>query len=136
VWLHWLLAEETEPPLLVAPAFSWLAAIARRGTDGRIDPKRIELRAKAGEREMYQEHFHCPVKLRARQNAIVFARADLDRPFLTHNADLLAVIAPQLDAELSRPVKSETLGEQVKGVLKPLLAGRRPALDEVARELA
>ena len=30
----------------------------------------------------------------------MFARADLDRPFVTHNAELLATLAPQLDAEL------------------------------------
>jgi AraC-like DNA-binding protein len=136
VRLRWLLAEETEPPLLVDLAFSWLTAIARRGTCGRIDPRRIELRAASGKREMYEEHFGCEVRLGTRQNAIVFARADIDRPFLTHNADLLAVIAPQLDAELERTAESRAIGDQVKGILKPLLAGRRPAIGDVARELA
>jgi AraC-like DNA-binding protein len=136
VRLRWLLADEAEPPLLVDLAFSWFAAIARRGSGGRIGPRRIELRAASGKRGMYEEHFGCPVKLGARENAIVFARTDLDRPFLTHNPDLLAVIAPQLDAELSKTAQPEAVGEQVKRVLKPLLAGRRPAIKDVARELA
>lgn len=48
---------------------------------------------------MHEAHFGCPAKLHARQNTIVFAKADLDRPFLTHNADLFATVAPQLEAE-------------------------------------
>jgi AraC-like DNA-binding protein len=71
----------------------------------------------------------------ARQNTIVFARADLDRPFLTHNADLFATVAPQLEAELKQALASRAIGEQVKGILKPLLAGRRPGLEDVAKEL-
>jgi AraC-like DNA-binding protein len=65
----------------------------------------------------------------------VFDKADLERPFLTHNADLLALVAPQLEAELSQGSASRAIGEQVKAVLKRLLAGRRPGIEDVAREL-
>jgi hypothetical protein len=51
-------------------------------------------------REMYEAHFHCPVTFKAKQNALVFSKADMELPFVTHNADLLATIAPQLEAEL------------------------------------
>ncbi len=84
---------------------------------------------------MYEAHFGCPVKLDARENTIVFAKADLDRPFLTHNPDLFATIAPQLEAELKLALASKAIGEKVKSILKPLLAGRRPAIEGVAREL-
>jgi AraC-like DNA-binding protein len=84
---------------------------------------------------MYEAHFGCPARFGARYNAIVFARADLDRPFLTHNADLLAAVAPQLEAELKQARAARAIGGQVKAVLKPLLAGRRPAIDDVAKEL-
>lgn len=60
----------------------------------------------------------------------MFAKADLDRPFLTHNADLFATVAPQLEAELKQALASRAIGEQVKGVLKPLLAGRRPGYED------
>ena len=84
---------------------------------------------------MYEAHFGCPVLLGARRNALIFARADLDRPFLTHNADLFAVVAPQLEAELLEAQASRKLGDQVKGILKHLLAGRRPGIEDVAKEL-
>ena len=135
VQFRWLLAQETEPPVLVDLCFAWVVAIARRGTDGLVNPKRLELRGTSGNREMYEGHFGCPAKLDARQNTIVFARADLDRPFQTHNADLFATVAPQLDAELAQARASKAIGEQVKGVLKRLLAGQRPGIEHVAREL-
>jgi AraC-like DNA-binding protein len=84
---------------------------------------------------MYESHFHCPVKFGARNNVLVFDRADADRPFLTHNAELLALIAPQLESELTQQLAQKSLSEQVKGVVKKLLAGQRPTLRDVAREL-
>lgn len=135
VQFRWLLAQETEPPLLVDVCFAWVVGIARRGTGMLVKPKRLELRGAARNRKMYEAHFGCPAQFDVRQNTIVFGRADLDRPFLTHNADLFATIAPQLEAELSEALASKAIGEQVKGILKRLLAGRRPGIEDVAREL-
>ncbi len=135
VQFRWLLAQETEPPLLVDLCFAWVVGIARRGTGGLVNPKRLELRLAAGRPEMYEAHFGCPARFKAGQNTIVFAKADLDRPFLTHNADLFATVAPQLEAELSRALASKAIGEQVKGIVKRLLAGQRPGMEDVAREL-
>jgi len=84
---------------------------------------------------MYESHFQCPVKFGARDNVLVFDRADVDRPFLTHNADLLALVAPQLESELTQQLAQKSLSEQVKGIVKKLLAGQRPTLLDIAREL-
>jgi AraC-like DNA-binding protein len=135
VQFRWLLAQETEPPVLVDVCFARVLDIARRGIGASVRPRRLELRGASGSREMYEAHFGCPAKLDARQNTIVFAKEDLDRPFLTHNADLFAIVAPQLEAELKQALASRAIGEQVKGILKPLLAGRRPGIEDVAREL-
>jgi len=135
VQFRWLLAHEMEPPLLVDLCFAWVVGIARRGTGRLVNPKRLELRGATGNREVYEAHFGCPATFEARQNTIVFAKADLDRPFVTHNADLFATVAPQLDAELAQALASRAIGEQVKGILKRLLAGRRPGIEDVAREL-
>jgi len=115
--------------------FAFVANIARRGTGGLVSPKRLELRGPVRAREMYSAHFRCPVRFGARQNTIVFGKGDLDRPFVTHNADLFATVARQLDAELSQPLSSKALDEQVKAILKRLLAGRRPGIEDVAKEL-
>ena len=135
VELRYLLAQETEPPLLVDVAFARVVDIARQGTGGLAHPKRLELRGATRNREMYEAHFGCPAKFETRHNAIVFAKVDLDRPFLTHNPDLWAMIAPQLEAELSRALASRAVGDQVKGILKRRLPGGRPGIEDVAREL-
>jgi AraC-like DNA-binding protein len=135
VRFRWLLAEETEPPLLVDVAFAWVVGIARRGTGDAVQPRRVELRGAGRDRAMYQRHFGCPAKFDTRQNTLVFDRADLDRPFLTHNKDLLATVGPQLEAELTQALRAEAIGKRVKGILKRLLAAGRPGIEDVAREL-
>jgi AraC-like DNA-binding protein len=135
VEFRWLLAQETEPSVLVDVSFAFVANIARRGTLGLVSPKRLELRGPARARGMYSEHFGCPIRFSAHQNTIVFGKDDLDRPFVTHNADLFATVAQQLDAELEQALTSKAIDEQVKAVLKRLLAGRRPGIEDVAKEL-
>ena len=135
VQFRWLLAQETEPSALVDVCFARMLSIVRRGTGAPVTPRRLELRGATGSRQMYEAHFGCPTKLAARENTIVFGKADLDRPFLTHNPDLFATIAPQLEAELKQALASKAIAEQVKAILKPLLAGRRPGIEDVAREL-
>ena len=135
VRFRWLLAQETEPPVLVDLCFAWVVSIARRGTGDLVHPRRLELRGSARNRQMYAAHFGCPARFGGREDAIVFARADLDRPFATHNAELVATLAPQLETELSHALATGAIGEQVKGIVKRQLAGRRPGIEDVAREL-
>ena len=69
---------------------------------------------------MYEAHFRCPIKFKANQNALIFSKADMELPFVTYNADLLATVAPQLEAELAQKLTEKTFGEQAKGILKQL----------------
>src|SRR5499427_3589343 len=131
----WLLAHEQEPPLLVDVCFAWIVAIARRGIGRPLAPKRVEFQRAPAHREMYEAHFRCPVKFKATQNALIFSKSDIDLPFVTYNADLLATVAPQLEAELSEQLAQKTFSEQAKGILKQLLAGQRPGIQDLAREL-
>lgn len=132
----WLLADEQEPSLLIDVCFAWVVGIGRRGSGRAVNPKCVEFQRAEAHRKIYEAHFQCPVKFGARQNALIFDKADVERPFLTHNADLLAIVAPQLEAELTQRMAQKTVTEQVKGILKKLLAGRRPELEAVAGELS
>jgi AraC-like DNA-binding protein len=135
VHFKWTRAEVAEPPVLVDLCFSWILNIGRRGTGLPIAPRSVEFSRPARHRDMYESHFGCRVKFRAPQNALVFSTADLERRFLTHNADLLAMLGPQLDAQLATRRADDRAQDQVTRVIKRLLAGRRPDLAEVAREL-
>jgi AraC-like DNA-binding protein len=131
----WLLAHEKEPPLLVDVCFAWIIAIAHRGIGRPLSPKRVEFQRAPAHRKIYEAHFRCPVKFKANQNALVFSKADIELPFVTYNAELLAIVAPQLEAELTEQLAQKTFSEQAKGVLKRLLAGERPGIQGLAREL-
>ena len=131
----WLFADQPEPAGLVDLCFAWIVGLGRRGTGTALNPKRVEFQRAEAHRELYEAHFGCPVKFGAPRNVLVFRKSDVDRPFLTHNTDLLGMVAPQLEAELKQQLAQKTLPEQVKGILKKLLAGQRPVLQDVAREL-
>jgi AraC-like DNA-binding protein len=128
-------AEGVEPEVLVDLCLSWILSIGRRGTDGQLNPLRLELTRPVQHRESLETHFGCRVRFKAGRNALVFRSSDLDRPFVTHNADLLTAIGAQLETELQARNASSNVGEQVKHTLKRSLAGKRPTLQHIAREL-
>jgi AraC-like DNA-binding protein len=131
----YLEADEIQPDVLVDLGLSWILAIGRRGTDGQITPLRLELTRAAQNSELLESHFGCRVRFKAGRNALIFRNTDLDRPFVTRNEELLKAIGAQLEAELQERNPSADLGEQVKHSLKRSLAGKRPTLQHVAREL-
>jgi AraC-like DNA-binding protein len=135
VHFNFLLAREEEPSLLVDVCFAWMLSVARRGIGHPIHPTRVEFRRVSEHRELYESYFHCPVIFNAAQNAIIFSKSDIDEPFITYNAELLAAVAPQLEAELTQSLTQNSIAEQVKTVLKRLLAGQRPGIAVVARDL-
>jgi len=131
----WQLAEEEEPATLIDLCFAWVVTIGRRGIGHRVNPLRVEFKRPEANRRLYEDHFGCPVKFGMRHNRLLFRREDITQPFLTHNPDLLELVAPQLEAELTQQLADKSLKEQAKGILKRLLAGQRPRLEDVALEL-
>lgn len=131
------LAIDTEPPAFVDTAFAWIMSIARRGIGGPFSPRRVELMQQPhpAAPTLHERYFGCPVRYGAPRNALIFDAADLDRPFVTHNPELLRLLTPHLDAELTHYVDARSTGDQVKAALKRVLAGRRPAMSDVAKEL-
>lgn len=135
VEFFYLEAEDIQPGVLVDLCLSWIASIARRGTDGQVKPLRLELTRAVLNRELLETHFGCRAEFKAARNALVFRTGDLDRPFVTHNDELLAAIGAQLETELQARSPGADVGEQVRHTLKRSLAGKRPTLQHVAREL-
>jgi hypothetical protein len=110
-------AKEPQPDVLVDMVLSWILTVGQRGTDGHIAPLRLELTRAVQHRELLESHFGCRVRFKADRNALVFRSSDLDRPFVTHNEELLAVIGTSLDSELKARNRSMNAGEQVKDTL-------------------
>lgn len=135
VEFFFLEAKETEPDIMVDVGLSWILNVARRGSDGEIKPLRLDLMRPTNHRELLEAHFGCRVRFKADRNALLFHSDDLDRPFVTHNEELVTLIAAQLDSELgSRNTRKDAV-ELVKQTLRRSLAGKRPTVQEVAEEL-
>jgi len=74
VELIYLEVEEVQPDVLVDLGLSWILAIGRYGTDGRITPLRLELTRPVRHRELFETHFGCRVRFKAGRDALVFGK--------------------------------------------------------------
>ena len=131
----WLLASETEPPLLLDGSFAAMVALGQRGTGRAIFPEMVEFNRAESERSMYELHFGCPAHFGSRRNALTYSTELIDLPFITHNPDLLAMLAPQLEEALRDYSAEQSLSEQVKAIQRRMLAGQRAGVQDVAAEL-
>jgi AraC-like DNA-binding protein len=135
IQFHWLLANDVEPEVLTDLCFAWVLTIAHHGTGTRITPLRVEFVRPRSYLRSLKRHFGCPIVFGASRNAIVFRASDAGRPFVTGNAELLAMLAPQLDEELKQHKGQETLPERVRAAIQKRLTGGRPRMQDIAREL-
>jgi AraC-like DNA-binding protein len=135
IQFRWLLAEEVEPPVLIECAFAWVLSIARHGTGTRLSPLRVEFVQPRPHVKTIERHFGCPVLCGAPCNAIVFRTADAQRPFVTRNAELLGMLAPQFEEELKRENSDENFLERVRVAIQQKLTGQRPTIEDIADAL-
>jgi len=132
IGFHWLLADEIEPAVLIECAFSWVLSTARVGTGTRISPIRVEFVQPRAHVKRIERHFGCPVVCGASRNALVFRAADADLPLVTRNAELLGLLAPQLEKELDEGNADENFIERVRLAIQQKLTGQRPSVEDVA----
>ena len=65
----------------------------------------------------------------------MFRATDAKRPFVTRNAELLAMLAPQFEEELKQQSADEDFAERVRGAVQQKLTGRRPNIGDIADAL-
>jgi AraC-like DNA-binding protein len=135
IQFRWLLADQVEPPVLSECCFAWVLSIARCGTGTRLSPLRVEFVQPRPHAKTIERHFGCPVVSGARDNGIVFRASDAQRPFVTRNAELLAMLAPQFEEELKRENGGENFLDRVRVAIQQKLTGQRPTIDDIADAL-
>ena len=116
--------------------FGGLMELGRRGTGEPLVPLRVELDRAPGETSAHEEYFGGPVRFGAKASRLVIDPADLGRPFLSYNAELLAILSPALEKALADHQESHTVSGRVKWLMKRRLATNRPDITAIARELA
>jgi len=132
---RWLLANEVEPAVLIECCFAWVLSTGRLGTGTRLSPLRVEFVQPRAHVKTIERHFGCPAICGANRNAIVFRVSDSERRFVTRNAELLAMLAPQFEEELKQENDDEDFSEHVRIAIQQKLTGRRPTIDEIADAL-
>jgi len=135
IQFRWLLADEAEPQVMIECAFAWILSIARHGTNTRVSPLRVEFVQARSNVKAMERHFGCPIRCGCPRNAIVFRAADAERKFVTRNAELLALLAPQLEKELNEENTEEDFIERVRLAIEQQLTGRRPTIEDIADAL-
>jgi AraC-like DNA-binding protein len=127
---------EMVPQALIDAELAFLVTIGRRGTrDPDLSPCEISMSAQALEPgAQHAEFFRCAINLGARRNGIAFLSNDAQRPFVTHNPQLLTALLPYLQA--STPASPTSTVARVRAVIAERVRGQRPDADGVARELA
>ena len=114
IQFRWLLADEVEPPVLIECCFAWVLSTARVGTGTRISPVRVEFVQPRAHVKTIERHFGCPLVCGTPRNAIIFRATDANPPFVTRNAELLGILAPQFDEELKEENGDENFIERVR----------------------
>ena len=132
IQFRWLLADEVEPPVLIECCFAWVLSTARHGTGTRLSPLRVEFLQPRSHAKAIERHFGCPVICGASRNAIVFRASDAQHRFVTRNAELLAMLAPQFEEELKQENNDENFAERVRIAIQQKLTGRRPTIEDIA----
>jgi AraC-like DNA-binding protein len=134
---EWLLAEEEAPPAtLIDGIFAGVLRLARQGTGKAIAPRRIELARRRDNEAMLARHFGCKVRFDAPVDLFVFDAKALAEPFVTHNAELLEVIVPGLEAAVRKDAGGRrSLADDVRSTLSQRISGERPAVEKVAKSL-
>ncbi|PSJ79603.1 AraC family transcriptional regulator [Neisseria iguanae] len=132
VSLAWA-GSETVPDILIDAFFANLVSLLCIGLGETVRPLVVQLcrsHIPAG----YTDYFACEIHTNAPGNQILFSNSLKERPFITHNPDLLDLILPTLERRL--PAKAlPTLSEQVKQMLYEMMNGCCPTIDTVAGRL-
>ncbi len=135
IQFRWLLADEIEPPVLIECCFAWVLSVGSPRHRYRLSPLRVEFVQPRAHVKAIERHFGCEVVCGSSRNAIVFRADDAQRPFVTRNAELLAMLAPQFEEELKQENGDENFVERVRIAIQQKLTGQRPTIEDIADAL-
>ncbi|CAI6033984.1 helix-turn-helix transcriptional regulator [Cohnella sp. JJ-181] len=135
VELAWTHAGPSGPPLLVGITLAFLLELGRRGTGLPLTAARVEFSQAMGDSKTLEAYFGCEVRIGTAYNRLTLRREDLDRPFISDNEELVAILAPVLDRSLDARQRGLSTSETVVALIKRRLAGGRIDIQAIAKEL-
>jgi AraC-like DNA-binding protein len=135
VGFRWLLAVDEEPWTLTDYCFSWMRSLARHGNGTTLNPLRVEYVQQRPNVRHIERSLGCEVVVGATRNVVVFHASDATKPFVTRNAELLDLLAPQFEEQLRQYKEEDSFLELVRRTIQDKLTGRRPSIDAISKAL-
>ena len=135
VGFRWLLAVEEEPSSLTDYCFSWMRSLARHGCGIAVNPVRVEYVRQRSNIRQLERILGCEVLTGAPRNIIVFRAEDAMKPFVTQNAELFDLLAPQFEQQLQQYRQEDSFLELVRRTIQDKLAGHRPSINAISKAL-
>ena len=135
VGFRWLLAFDTEPWTLTDYCFSWMRSLARHGSGTQLNPLRVEYVQQRTNIRQIERSLGCEILIGAPRNVIVFRASDAVKPFVTRNAELFDLLAPQFEEQLRQYKEEDGFIDLVRRTIQDRLTGNRPSIDAVSQAL-
>jgi AraC-like DNA-binding protein len=129
---HWVHVEEALPMMLVDTTFASLVTLAAHGIGAPVTPLYVELARRRADERMLEEAFGCPIRFDAPIDQLVIEERLLARPFVTRNADVVAMLVPALESALAETTSPRTIVDDVRALLRRGMTGERPSVEKVA----
>jgi len=132
---HWLHVDDAPPMMLVDTTFASLVTLAAHGIGSAVTPIRVVLARRRADEAMLQSAFRCPIVFDAPVDELVLDEALLAQPFVTRNADVVAMLVPSLESALAAIATSRSIADDVRAELSLRMTGERPSVERVAHAL-
>jgi AraC-like DNA-binding protein len=135
VRFHWVHVDDVLPMMLVDTTFASLVTLAAHGIGAPVTPIRVELARRRADEPMLHRAFRCPIEFDAPLDQLVLDAPLLARPFVTRNADVVAMLVPSLESALAEITTSGSIADDVRAALGRHMAGERPSVEKVAHAM-
>ncbi|HYO69663.1 MAG TPA: AraC family transcriptional regulator ligand-binding domain-containing protein [Archangium sp.] len=113
----------------------FLVAFGRRMTRTRVVPRCVHLRGpRPAHHERLEAFFNAPVEHGQESDSLLLSALDLARPLVSSNVELSGLLGPRAEQLLVESGGQDVV-EQVRAVLRRMLNGDEPCMQEVARAL-
>ena len=132
---HWIHVDAALPMMLVDTTFAALVTLAEHGIGAPVTPLRVELARRRADEKMLAHAFRCAIRFDSPVDQLVLEERLLDLPFLTRNADVVAMLVPALESALDDTTPRRSTAQEVRAMLSRRMSGERPSIEKVAHQM-
>ena len=125
--------ELTMPRFLVETEMVFVIHILRTATKQSIIPVEIQMQEPVRD-AAFSDFAGCEVR-ESKENAIIFADEDMNRPFISYNENMWQFFEPELQKRLSEMDRDDSFAAKVRSALTELLPSGAGTADDVADKL-